>query len=141
MVCGGAARRPTQREESAPAEATLVPRPPWEPPSSDITQAQAHCEVSGSRSVTRAWARASGRSAPACARKTPLRSHNTGGGFLRYRETIAVVGVGLLLSLVAADAQTCDQSHYRWSEKIDESLASLTPQRVSITTILTTWDT
>ena len=70
-----------------------------------------------------------------------MRSPNTGGGFLRYRETIAVVGVGLLLSLVAADAQTCDQSHYRWSEKNDESLASLTPQRVSITTILTTWDT
>jgi hypothetical protein len=56
-------------------------------------------------------------------------------------ETMAVVAASLLWSLAPVHPQTCDEPHYRWSEKTDESLASLMPQRVLITTILTTWDT
>src|SRR5437763_9484061 len=107
-------------KERAPAGATLVPRSPWEPPAATLRKSKRRAKFH--------------RRLPS-AREVSLKSHNTGGGFSRSRETIAIVGVGLLLSLVPADAQTCDEPHYRWSEKNDEPLASLTPQRVSITTI------
>ncbi len=36
-------------------------------------------------------------------------------------------------------AQTCAEPFYRWSEKIDESLAGVTPRRVSVATMLSRW--
>jgi len=35
--------------------------------------------------------------------------------------------------------QTCNEPFYRWSEKIDQSLASLTPRHTSIATMLGQW--
>ena len=35
--------------------------------------------------------------------------------------------------------QTCTEPFYRWSEKIDESLASVTPRRASVATMLSRW--
>lgn len=46
--------------------------------------------------------------------------------------TVSLVPIGL------ASAQ-CDEPHYRWAEKTDASLASLTPTRAFITTILRSW--
>lgn len=46
------------------------------------------------------------------------------------------------LATIAAspvNGQTCTDPHYRWSEKTDESLASLTPVRAYITTMVTSW--
>ena len=36
-------------------------------------------------------------------------------------------------------AQTCNEPFYRWSEKVDESLASVIPRRTSIATMLGQW--
>src|SRR5437667_12114168 len=35
--------------------------------------------------------------------------------------------------------QTCNEPFYRWSEKVDESLASVIPRRTSIATMLGQW--
>jgi hypothetical protein len=45
----------------------------------------------------------------------------------------------LLLGIRTVAAQTCTDPHYRWTVKIDESLASLTPTRATIHAMLTTW--
>ena len=45
----------------------------------------------------------------------------------------------LLLAPVRVSGQ-CSESHYRWSEKIDGSLASITPVRTYVTTILKSWE-
>jgi hypothetical protein len=44
-----------------------------------------------------------------------------------------------LASPAVAHGQTCTDPHYRWTEKTDESLASVTPTRAYITTILRSW--
>jgi hypothetical protein len=44
----------------------------------------------------------------------------------------------LLLAPVRLNGQ-CPEQHYRWSEKIDGSLASVTPARTYVTTILKSW--
>lgn len=49
---------------------------------------------------------------------------------------IAVTGLLLLLALARANGQTCSEPHYRWSEKIDASLASKTPTTVDVSDIL-----
>jgi len=52
----------------------------------------------------------------------------------------ALTAVGLvILATSPLRGQTCTDPHYRWSEKTDESLASLTPVRANITTMLTSW--
>lgn len=38
-----------------------------------------------------------------------------------------------------AQSQTSSEPHYRWTEKVDESFANVTPVRASWTTILTRW--
>lgn len=50
----------------------------------------------------------------------------------------------LLVALLAVcgrptAAQTCTEPHYRWTEKNDESLASLTPVQATIRAMITTW--
>ncbi len=42
----------------------------------------------------------------------------------------------LLLATAPTNGQTCSELHYRWSEKIDTSLASKTPTTVDVTDIL-----
>lgn len=46
--------------------------------------------------------------------------------------------IGLFVA-ARVTGQTCNDPHYRWSEKTDESLASVTAVRASITTMLTSW--
>ncbi len=36
-------------------------------------------------------------------------------------------------------AQTCADRHYRWTEKIDQSLAAHTPRRAYVSSVLKTW--
>ena len=52
--------------------------------------------------------------------------------------SLAVSIIGLFLA-TQVTGQTCNDLHYRWSEKTDESLASLNPVRASITTMLGKW--
>src|SRR5438034_1531035 len=40
---------------------------------------------------------------------------------------------------LAGQTPSCSEPHYRWSEKTDASLASVTPKRAFISTILKTW--
>lgn len=54
---------------------------------------------------------------------------------MRLRALLAVL-VGLSVRPVAAQ---CTEPHYRWTEKTDESLASLTPVRTTIRAMITTW--
>src|SRR5438445_514559 len=51
------------------------------------------------------------------------------------------VGVVLVAATTHLAGQTpgCSEPHYRWSEKTDASLASVTPKRAFISTILKTW--
>ncbi len=59
---------------------------------------------------------------------------------IRSLRSVLVSIIGLALAAAAAaEGQTCSDPHYRWTEKTDESLASLTPVRASITTMLTSW--
>jgi hypothetical protein len=41
--------------------------------------------------------------------------------------------------LPGVGSSQCPEPHYRWSEKIDASLANQVPQRVSLTTMLRSW--
>jgi hypothetical protein len=43
------------------------------------------------------------------------------------------------VAAASAEGQTCSDQHYRWTEKTDESVASLTPVRAYITTMHTSW--
>ncbi|HZI22880.1 MAG TPA: hypothetical protein VFD76_10190 [Gemmatimonadales bacterium] len=45
--------------------------------------------------------------------------------------------VFVVLTASAARAQTCSEPHYRWSEKIDQSLAGKTPMPVDVSDMLT----
>lgn len=49
--------------------------------------------------------------------------------------TIAVLACGAR----PAAGQTCTDPHYRWTEKVDESLASIAPVRTTIRAMITTW--
>jgi len=51
---------------------------------------------------------------------------------------MVVVGM-CCLAPIPAEAQTCTDAHYRWAAKTAESLASVTPTRTSITTMLRSW--
>ncbi len=50
---------------------------------------------------------------------------------------IMIAGLFLLAPRLASSQ--CPDPHYRWSEKTDDSLASITPVSASITTMLKTW--
>ena len=49
--------------------------------------------------------------------------------------------LAVMLAIVGrpAAAQTCTDPHYRWTVKTAESLASVTPTRTSVTTMITSW--
>jgi hypothetical protein len=53
----------------------------------------------------------------------------------------ASLGLAVAAALAAAPlrAQTCTAPHYRWTEKTEESLASLTPTRTYVSTMLRSW--
>ncbi len=53
--------------------------------------------------------------------------------------TLAVL-VCLLASRLPAQGQACAEPRYRWSEKVDTSLADLPPLPTSITAILSGWE-
>ena len=54
---------------------------------------------------------------------------------------IACVALSCLIVVPpAARAQTCNEPHYRWSEKIDTTLAKLPPAPTDIARILTGWE-
>ncbi len=55
------------------------------------------------------------------------------------RATVTLLAAALLLAATQVSAQTCTEPHYRWTEKTDESLASITPVRTTIGPMLRTW--
>jgi hypothetical protein len=55
-----------------------------------------------------------------------------------YSRQILAVCVGVVAS-TPARAQTCTEPHYRWSEKIEPSLANSLAYRASLATILHSW--
>src|SRR2546425_3777713 len=54
----------------------------------------------------------------------------------RFLAVAALLGATTPL---AGQTPSCSEPHYRWSEKTDASLASVTPKRAFISTILKTW--
>src|SRR3989441_8256311 len=54
----------------------------------------------------------------------------------RFLAVAALLGATTPL---AGQTPGCSEPHYRWSEKTDASLASVTPKRAFISTILKTW--
>lgn len=52
---------------------------------------------------------------------------------------LAALLAAVALGAPAARAQTCSDPHYRWTEKTDESLASLTPVRTYVGSMLRSW--
>ena len=57
---------------------------------------------------------------------------------MMLRASFVVFVTGFLVA-APLGAQTCTEPHYRWTEKTDESLASLVPTRAYISTILGSW--
>jgi hypothetical protein len=55
------------------------------------------------------------------------------------RTTVPLLAAALLIAATQVSAQTCTEPHYRWTEKTDESLASITPVRTTIGAMLRTW--
>src|SRR3989454_10893387 len=52
---------------------------------------------------------------------------------------LAVAALLAATTPLAGQTPGCSEPHYRWSEKTDASLASVTPKRAFISTILKTW--
>ena len=57
--------------------------------------------------------------------------------FLAMRAPVSLLVCLLSSSVRAAFAQTCTDAHYRWTVKTTEALASVTPTRTTIPTMLT----
>lgn len=54
---------------------------------------------------------------------------------------VGLVAAAVVSALGArpARAQACREPHYRWTQKVDTSLVTVSPATVSVTTILATW--
>lgn len=52
---------------------------------------------------------------------------------------LVTVAVVTALSARPARAQVCREPHYRWTQKVDTSLVTVSPEAISVATILATW--